>query len=411
MLNTSHLDRDLLVFTRLSSVRLDSEEAALAHCDKIASDIDLHCAAFYQQVAGYSGVPSFEEIGASTLRIGRDAPTPDDILEEGVQVDSLKKLDATFSSLYDIQRRIDALENISHQITHGLGGNKSIEQKVAEVRKDAHAKIDAALKYLNKQANDRVPKRFKELRDGVLEKFIASGHWKFASIDQPHVLLTAHYDKNERLHFVFSSYHHMIGVEDDSGMVLPHYYIAFTCIVGPDKKLTYHVNTLHKFRVPGTFRIGSKFVDVASGVSELDSALSVDHLSSLSEVKKAPISTEDVNTAFKRSSLSGLVASVSAPDDRTLQIRFTKLVTESNLNKVVESVIQSVTPALRSVSKAQLKYQKMKMASGYAVNLSFANVGAGKASFTEDQISILRNHLGMDEDQVALLKRVIHKGH
>lgn len=165
-----------------------------------------------------------------------------------------RQLTECYRQLLELQSRLDTLVGIDVAIAYEFKNTKNkLVPLVQEVRKALQAKLDKALKTLQRAARKNEPLALQELvvsAKKVLAKRLASNYTKV----EDYVYVTPTVDGYEYNHYI-----QIDGLDNlAQDFTYPEYYVVLTARTR-GVATEFFLNTLHDFRAPGCFKIGGKF--------------------------------------------------------------------------------------------------------------------------------------------------------
>lgn len=351
------------------------------------------------------------ETAAGMMRISRNKEDIKDLLEETIPTTTIKGLEKSFSVLYELQEKDEILEAIEHQL-HSIYGNSTRNTLVKEAkahREKLQEQLKKVTSLFTKEANKRLPSKFKTLGDSLLEEIKSKIHSKVAERSY----LTPQRDSDNRLNFYFTRFFKIKDFTDDEGeLTYPEYFVVLTCVVEPSHELSYYLNTLHKFRIPGTFNPGTKFTDYKSLVRVLNTYLEVDKFSGLLNTVSVPIEQKDLSID-KMPLSKKFIKSIKELDQQTLRVQLNSNVKIST-EELIKLLMLDMKALLSKTAKFDIKYKIKDSGANTYIDFSFLlpqhESTRNTVSMTPDQHEMLKNTFNFDDKQIKLLNRVITKG-
>jgi hypothetical protein len=319
------------------------------------------------------------------------------------KMDVLRKNFQIVDELYEDLDKLRSLEStVSLHFKSKAGSGKTLEG-IKKLKLLTEQKVRKALEFLEKVGTKHEPTLFKTFVQKVADRLEDEIDYKgYENIVYVHETV----DKE----LVFTHYLKLIGVSDDEGSQFKEIYVVFTCVLTPSEgKLgaAYYVNTLYEFATPGKFDRGTVVDSVKAALAVIGIQLDLE-LNFSSMLGTLPMNL-DMNKITKNLFTSrNYIQSVSG-DENLLEFTFTKdIKTEADASKVAETLYPEVR-ALQAHSKGKLKVRLTKDLGRYKVIFKLANV-AGQGQVSVDDLRFLRDKLGVDEDRLRKIVRIINGG-
>lgn len=362
-----------------------------------------------------------EETAAGPITINRGgdkttAPSPfEDTIGVGkITIHNMGKLRDQFDLVVELQHKLEVLDSLEVQtqnLFRGERGNK-IPGMLKKTKQDYEKKLKLALNFLKVVAKKHEPKAFANLVKNVLNYFHESFKNKFKAAEE-HIFVTpktiSGADGKEHQILVFNHYIAFADlVNEHMDYTYPQYIIVFTAMINDKGSMRMFVNTLHKFRAPGSFKPGSEFKDLKSGVNALSHLFEVDDFIDLLERQPMPISKDRMTPALFRA--KDVIKNVDVKDN-VIQVLFNSKVNRENIQDVAKQVLLDIRGMFEQNMKTNIRYQIIKPAKGMQFILTKPSNYDSSKFMTPEQIDHIQNYLGLDDDEAAKFVQLFNKGH
>lgn len=219
--------------------------------------------------------------------------------------------------LYDNAKELDAVEAMLRQAFSGVKNQNTALRGVQALQAEVDRSIETALSALNKVATKHFPTEMNELRDqltGFLLDNIEENQYK----DMGFLEYASLGAKGEIL---FSVYVEIKDLKNDNGYVFDEYFIILTGVVDKTGNISYYINALPDFRVPGKYQLGKEIENVQQMEHQAAMLLAHNDVITHLDRKPMPISKDDAKTKGFQN-IPG-VAGVEVKDD-SLYIQLAK---------------------------------------------------------------------------------------
>lgn len=338
--------------------------------------------------------------------------TKEGITVEPIDIKNIRKLEDNFGIIKLLNSRLEALDSIQAQYLNAFGSSRTkLVPAISETRKKYESELRAALALLKKIAKQHEPKPFQDIVIDVMNAFYGQMKNAFDKASQ-YAYVTTRYDELDGPpSLVFNHYVEFQGLRNDAqDYVYPQYFIIFTAIISPSGKMKLFVNTLHKFRAPGTFKPGYAFLTAQQGITKLAALLSTDEFIDLLERSPLPIEADDIDlTAFSAREVIDRVDIV----ENVLRVTFTAAVTEKNKKTVAEKVLVDIHRLLAGKTSSRIKY-KLRRVSADRYQMEFVLVLPAERDESElspDKLDRLREEFGFDDQDLLAIQSIMRRGH
>lgn len=336
-------------------------------------------------------------------------------LDDDFGVKNTKKLQDQFGVIGELHRKMEVLDAMELTVKQAFAGERNtLGSQITKTRAAVAAKLKAALAFVSKAAVKKEPRQFTEVVDPTVKVLLDRAEGKYKKPAEVKNYLFVKTDRAGNLFFVFQRYVILNNfASDDEAFTYPQYVVVFTAMVSNDKKMTMHVTTLHQARPPGTFKVGSSFVNEKTALQELDALLDMDKMVDLMSRATLPKTGLD-KTKFQNSKQYIQDIQVD-PATRHVRIKLSKKVPQNPAlrQRIIEKLFLDLRVALGYGAGQSIKYKQVHQADKSLV-LDFVVVpnssGRGRPSLTDRQRQLLETHFGFDEDDIHSLVRVMQRG-
>ncbi len=324
------------------------------------------------------------------------------------KVESLRKNFGVVTQLHD---KLDTLESLEAQIKTVLKdvkGQSVATKHITTMKTHVKKTMQKALDFLNKIATKHEPMLFKETVDAVCKEVLKRVEGRIKKSAKA-LYVTVSTDENGDT-FWFTKYLGLAGLVDDNDYEYSTFYVVFTAQIDPAASMTFYVNTLTKFKAPGTFNVGSQFDDPSSGGKVLDALLAHENFSSLAQRMHLPIKPGD--TSLKNIKMKGIILDVEVSEDHSVIVTFAKKVTREDLEAgLINIVFEQLRKALSPSTHAQLKYRPFDRGGYLAAEFMYLLPPPDATETLRLNIAAverLKNVLGLSEKQVDDIVKMLH---
>ncbi len=408
---------DDLSVDKVSGFTFRSEEELLTLLDKMGQ----HLKASEQRIRNlerlFRGVAQASNFSITFDRgAGRTTRGPDGQTIKPIDIKNTKQIRSNFQIIQDLDRRLQVLDSIEAQYTGAFGGERNaLSSNIRKMKAGYESQLKKALTVLRKIAKAHEPPEFAELLTKVMQNFYKQLKDKFSAAEQYVYVTQRSIDlpgaTGEEL--VFNHYIEFSDLKNDAqDFVYGTYIIVFSATVNAKGQMKTYVQTLHKFRAPGTFKLGLQFTSEQSGTAKLAGLLAADNFVDLLERGKLPFTKDELDlTKFSSRAVIDNV-DVDADTD-TVTVVFTKAVDDSNLKTVTEKVISDLYRMLSGRTPNRLKYKTQKTRSGIyeAKFVLVVPAEADPSALTPQQLDRLSNEFGFDPQDIRALQSIRQRGH
>lgn len=353
------------------------------------------------------------ETAATTFKVNRKGSVPN---ATGDKVDTfvipnLKGIRKNFDimqSLYDKREILDTLEvTINHNFRDAPGRAAAAKSLVA-IRKSIEKKTDAAMDFLNEVAIKHCPDKFKAIVEPMIAKIVEKLDGNFSDVDDE-IYVTTQDDPDGKTTMVFTHYVGFDDLKDDTGFSHPEFWIAFTAKIDSFSRMLMWVNVLPKFVVPGKFKPGHKFTDMATGIRAVDALLELENFSDVLEKVKMPVTKEDVKT--ENFQAKKWIKDIAVGED-TITIDFNTQVNKKNLDEAIRRVWADIRGLFAPRIKARVKYKVVPRGTQYSAIFTLVMPETDEQSkerIDHNKLQLLKDHLGVDDSDLRKIAQMINR--
>lgn len=331
-----------------------------------------------------------------------------------IKIANPQKLKDSYALVNELSNKLDILDTLEQQVMHNFRGDRATKLPI-EIKKTRTAyekQLNAAMVILKKIAKEHEPKKFAQLVEGISNYFHDGFQNKFTKAES-HLFVTNQdfkgTDGEKHPHLVFNHYLQFTNLQNDHlEYVFPTYIIAYTAVVNAAGGMRMYVTSQHKFRAPGTFKLGHEFKDMKSGVHALSAQFESDDFIDMLDRQPIPV-TEDQIDLHKFASKEFIKDKKIA--NHTLTFMFNSKVNIKNVLQVAGKVGADVRALLSGKVKANLRTKIIDKTKGieFIVTLP-SNVNTQKF-LTAEKIDRLKEDLDFDDRDIGKLMQLFNNGH
>jgi len=210
---------------------------------------------------------------------------------------------------------------------------------------------------------------------------------------------------------VFTHYVQFTNLENEfQDYTYPQYNIVFTAVVNLNGQMKMYVNTLHKFRAPGTFKPGLLFSDLRTGIRNVTTLFETDGFVDMLDRQPVPFGKETVD--LKRFASKALIESVDV-DDNMIKVAFKRVVNAKNVKEVSHKVFADIRGLLELKMKTQIKYRIVSLG-GNKFGMEFVLIlpkDIDSAKFlTIQKMEALKMRFNFDDEDLKKIVQIVNKG-
>jgi hypothetical protein len=208
---------------------------------------------------------------------------PKSAIEKHVQV---------LTRLYDNAKELDAVEAMLRQTFSGVKHQGTALNAVKALQKEVDNSIHTALTALNKVATKHFPTEMEKLRD-QLTAFLLDNIPENLYDDMAFLEYASLGDNGE---IIFSVYVEIKNLKNGKGYVFDEYFIILTGVVNVKGNISYYINALPDFRVPGKYQLGKQITNAAQ--MEIQASMLLNHNDVVTDMDRRPLplSKKDAST-------------------------------------------------------------------------------------------------------------------
>lgn len=260
-------------------------------------------------------------------------------------------------NLYDNASELDAVEALLAQSFEGSKNQASALLAVRALRDEVNTTINKALTSLSKIADKHVPSEMKVLITRLIGFVLDTVEPKSYSEITELVYVSTGKDQ-----LWFSLYLCLHDLKDDKGFTYSEFYVVLTGVV-KGGNITYFLNTLPDFKVPGKYELGKEVPNEKAALQRIKFLLGANDILSDAERRPMPVTKEQLSG--KGIAKIPYVSSADVKDD-TIIVHLKPNIPPSKFNSIVTQII----PLLKSVvgitsrSKSIFKWKIVKSAGG-----------------------------------------------
>jgi hypothetical protein len=363
---------------------------------------------------------SQEVRAAGEIRIDRggggNVPSTDTVDIGRISIPNMKKLHDNFSIVTDLTDKLDMMDTLDVQVQHlfrGERGNK-LPAMIKQLRKGYETKLTQALQFLKTVAKKHEPKAFAKTVEAAMNFFQSGLKNKFSAAEEHVFVNTARMtqpDGQEHTVFVFTHYVQFTNLHNDhTDYTYPTYVVVFTARVNEKGQMQMYVNTLHKFRPPGTFKVGHEFRNLRDAEKKLRHLFEIDDFVDLLDRQPVPVTKDELRLGNFVS--KGFIKDVKIDvEDHSLQVLFNSKVTGKNFADVVSQTLLDLRGALSLRTTTTLRYKPAPDRRSIDIILPIPSGADPKKFLTRDKVEHMKDTFGMDDQDIRNLMRAFHRGH
>jgi len=333
---------------------------------------------------------------------------------EPVDIKNIKQLQSNFDIIKDLDKRLQVIDSLEVQYQEAFGNERNrIGPSLKELRRKYESQLKKALAVLRKIAKAHEPPELSEMIQEVMNSFYSQLKDKFDAAEQYVYVTTKKTDipGSDGTILVFNHYIEFTGLRNDSqDFTYPKYFMVFSATINSKGLMRTFIQTLHKFKSPGTFKLGSQFNSVKQGISRLAGLLAADDFVDVLERSRVPEDSLDVKHFAARE----VIEDVKVTDDQVIKITLTKAVTDKNKDLVAKKVLEDIHRLLSGKTGGKIKYRAPKRNRADQYTLEFVVVlppEADPEALTPQQLDSLREDFGFDDDDLKAIRSIRQRGH
>jgi hypothetical protein len=394
----------------VSEVSLDEVDRFLTEIKKKSDELTLLLQQYEKQAARAANSQAAAlEFKINVTKDGAPAKrkSPNVIVDrfKKVVIPNITQLRNNFALVDDLYEKLDILRTLESTVSMHFqskaGSGKTLDG-IRRLTKQVETKIRDALKFLNRIASKHAPEPFVDFVQKTVDRVSDS-----LSFDSYEAALYVR--ETDSKTFEFTHYIRLLGLVDDEDKAYPEMYLVFTCVLTPTGKTevqaSYHVTVLSEFAVPGRFDTGTAVDSVQAAVLVIGSLLDMENFSNA--LGTLPIDLDkkiDKNTFTVGKSVSQLEV-----DERSISFILAASVKSQSAVQAVTQQLYLEVKALLYRVKAKLKVRITKELGRYRVTFTLSNL-AGPNQVSVHDLDFLRDKLGVDDDKLRKIVRVINGG-
>lgn len=422
----SILSADDLDIARLQNKEFRSAEEmeqALGLLRKRATSISLQLNSLFRLFEGAATRTITIGPGGSVKRDGKVVENPKDgdsveyrdFKKEGsriqkVVVPNMKKLKDSFGLLQQNADQLELLESWETQVRVNFKDAKG-KDLLKAIEKDKKARLEItekALKFLQELGKKTQPQPFKGIINKVAEEVLESLNGRYEDSEQ---FLYSGAITDEDSHDViwFTRYLQLKGLVNDEGFEHPTFYIVFTCKI-KGETMTMYVNTLTDQKLPGRFRPGLPFHDVASGIRQVDSLMNRENFRGVLDALPIPVDLQAVSPG--KFSVAPFIRDTEIKDNH-LFVNFNGKVSRKNLIGIVGTLNYELRGLLMLNLGFDISHRTWLAGRTYSVE--FTILRKPTKDLKEDVLDTgklrrLKDSMGWDDAELNKFIRFVYKG-
>lgn len=302
----------------------------------------------------------------------------------------LQDLYANAIELESIDAMIKQSFSTATNYSRTAGALKALRQEVDRL-------IDNALTVLNKLASKHIPSEMKALSEQLVEFVLDYVDPKTYSQTTQFLYVAP---INGTIQFSF--YVSLDDLKDKSGFIYSEYYIVLTGVIDKKGFITYFLNTLPDFKIPGKYDIGENITSEADMLKRIKLLFSVNDV--IIEHEKLPIPANTGNLSnYKITSIPGIIKAEVI--DNKIVVK-TKVTREATINKIIVQLIPLFNrlAGVSHTSKSIFKYNIRKMADGSVIQFILVPTEKRDKKINSSKIKDLQKILDLDDKSIERIK-------
>lgn len=327
---------------------------------------------------------------------------------KNVRIPKIDRLRKNFGIVDDLYEKLDVLRNLESTVSlhfdKKTGAGKTL-QGIRTLKKQVEQKVKVALNFLEKIGSKYEPSPFKDFIQKVADKL--SDEIQFEDYSN-----YVYVHENAQGNLQFTHYLKLDGVKDEEDKQFPELYVVFTNLLtkvtgSKSVSSSYYVNVLYEFQTPGKFEIGTAVDSVKGALLVIGSVLELE-LNFSSQLGVLPLNLDDKKITKEAFSAKKFISSVSI-DERSIEFTFVKDVKTSSQAEEIASRLYLEVKALLSHIRAKMKVRVNKELGRYKAIFTLSNL-AGPGQVSVDDVKPLMERLGVDEEKMKRIVRIINGG-
>lgn len=327
-------------------------------------------------------------------------------------VPNTKGLKDNFNVVQELHEKLEILQSIESTFSYNFKdakGRAEIEKKMKILHTTTKATYEKALNFLADVAKKYSPPKFNQTIKPVIEDLKTSLQGFYDKVsEKAYVTIVENEGKDV---FYFSKYIKFNNLRNDNDFAYTEYYVIFTAIIDGQGFLQMYVNTLPKFEPPGKRLIpGHQFNDTKSAQQEVDSLLAIEHFLGVLDRLPFPI---DEKPQLKKLGAKDFIKNIDFdPESNTIHVDFNAKVNKKNLENVVLTIYKDLQGLLTPKTQGKLKHKTPYLQGKlYATDFILQRAsGSTSPKIDSNGIKMLKVRLGLDDDDISNIVRVLNKG-
>ncbi len=320
-------------------------------------------------------------------------------------LDKIKSSVGIVQNLYDNASELDAVEALLAQSFEGSKNQAAALASVKALKNEVNATINKALTSLSKIADKHVPSEMKTLITRIIGFVLDTVDPKTYSEITELVYVSTGKDQ-----LWFSLYLCLNDLKDEKGFTYSEFYIVLTGVV-KDSTITYFLNTLPDFKVPGKYELGKDVQNEKAALQRIKFLLGANDI--LSDAERRPMPATKDQLDAKGIAKIPYVSSADVKDD-TIIVHLKPNIPPSKFNGIVTQIIPllKAVVGLNSRSKSIFKWKIVKSAGGrnslqFVLTPDIRSDDKATLSMNLTKLRELQSALDLTPEELSAIKKAL----
>jgi hypothetical protein len=323
-----------------------------------------------------------------------------------VVIPDVKTLTKNFDLADQLDGALFELQQMETVVKQNFAGVHNSDKLLAEIRrtfKVTEQQWTDALKFLQNVASAHVPKEFSKFVQSVIDQIQAQlGVRKNEN--------TLYVRINKTGNFEFTYYVRLVDITDDRGFVHPQQFLVFTCELVPSHEkntvnAVYYLNVIREFQTPGHVGLGQMIQSVDDATKIVGHLLDLDNIDN--SLGTLPITVDPSKISKDQFEYGRIIQSFSV-DYSSISFVFISKASEKMVREAMQSLYYELSRGMFRNMKGKLKMRgPFKELGQWKVTYTVTGF-VGEGMISTDDLDFLRVRLGVSEDKLKQLVRVVN---
>lgn len=365
-----------------------------------------------------------------TIRLGDE--NPDDLfIDDGTKgggkkstnipklkkfsIQNQKKIESNFQLMDNLVENLDKLDQMEAELLYGnlsvgLKGQALYRKTIADMktlRKQVAVEQKAVREIIEKIASDHIPEVVKTMTEGTFASVLKALKGSYEKSTKSVLVDTiANQDKAV---IRYTSYLQLLSFTDDSGYDHEKYYITLTTEITPSGteggNVTYKVNTMSTYRMPGKFNAGETVANKQKAVELIKDILTTEGFLDLVKEIPFPMAQRDVN----KKNFGNLATRIKLEDSKLSLLLNPSIKSEEQLHEVMPTVLLAVKGLVLGKTKGELKYKtaRDRETKQWIVRFFYRRPQGDEIVLDKPALDRLQRDLDLDDYTIKRIQQVI----